>query len=351
MMKKALLMVVLLLSVFARTGLAASNELRVFMWSEYMDEKKMIADFKAATGITVNLDVYESNEDMLAKLQAGGVSQYDIIVPSDYIMSTLLAQKLIQPLDHSKIPNLKNVMPQFQNTTFDPGNKFTAPWQWGTVGLLYRKDKISDEAAKSWSVYFDPKKQQGTFWFIDSVRDTMAMALMYLGYDMNSTNPEEIKKAADLVTAAKNTKNCRGFKPGVGGKNDVAAGSAAMAIVYNGDAMRAISEEPGKLGFVIPKEGGEIWLDLMAIPAKAPNVEAAHKWINWILDPKVGAELSNFNRYATPNEASLPFINAEDRKEDGIYPGPETMKRLHFGKDLGPANRIMDEAWTRIKSH
>jgi spermidine/putrescine transport system substrate-binding protein len=350
-MKKMIFVVMLLLSVFARTGFAEDKVLRIFIWSEYMDERKMAAEFKAATGITAKIDIYESNEDMLAKLQAGGVNQYDIIVPSDYIISTLLAQKLIKPLDHSKIPNLKNIMPNLRNTSYDPGNKYTVPWQWGTVGLMYNKSKVKAEAVKSWSVLFDPAKQAGTFWLMDSVRDTMAMALMYLGYDMNTTNPQQILKAAEVVITAKNSHNCRGFKPGVGGKNDVAAGSAAMAIVYNGDAMRAVMADPKHLGFVIPKEGGEIWVDSMAIPAQAPHVDAAYKWINWILEPKIGAQLSNYNHYATPNQASLPYIIAKDKTLDEIYPSPETMKRLHFSKDLGAANRIMDQAWTKIKSH
>ncbi|MFZ4855197.1 MAG: polyamine ABC transporter substrate-binding protein [Desulfuromonadaceae bacterium] len=349
-MKKTLFVMLLLLSMFVRAGYAEDKELRIFTWSEYMDERKFSADFKKETGINVKIDVYENNEDMLAKLQAGGVSQYDIIIPSDYIMSTLMAQKLIQPLNHAKIPNLKNVMPQFANTPYDPGNKYTAPWQWGTVGLMYNKNKVSAEAVKSWSVIFDLNKQAGTFWLMDSVRDTMAMALMYLGYDMNSTNPQEIKKAAELLIATKNSKNCRGFKPGVGGKNDVDAGAAAMAIVYNGDAMRAVMADPKRLGFSIPKEGGEIWVDLMAIPAKAPHVDAAHKWINWILEAKRGAMLSNYNRYATPNQASLPYIMPKDKALDEIYPSAETMKRLHYSKDLGSANRIMDEAWTKVKS-
>lgn len=350
-MKKAIFIMMLLLTVFARAGFAEDKELRIFIWSEYMDERKFSADFKRDTGITVKIDVYENNEDMLAKLQAGGVSQYDIIVPSDYIMSTLLAQKLIQPLNHAKIPNLKNVSAQFRNTTYDPGLKYTAPWQWGTVGLMYNKKKVSEEAVKSWAAIFDPKKQAGTFWMIDSVRDSMNLALLYLGYDMNTTKPAEIKKAAEVLIAAKNSKNCRGFKPGVGGKNDVDAGAAAMAIVYNGDAMRAVIADPKRLGFVIPKEGGEIWVDLMAIPAHAPHVDAAHKWINWILDPKRGAMLSNYNRYATPNDAALPYIIAKDKSLDGIYPSAETKKRLHFTKDLGSANRLIDEAWTKIKSH
>ena len=349
-MRNALLVVMLLLTVFIRTGFAEDKELKIFIWSEYMDEKKFSADFKAATGIKVKIDIYENNEEMIAKLQAGGINQYDIIVPSDYVLPALISQKLIQPLDHSKIPNLKNVEEKFQHIPYDPGNKYAVPWQWGSVGLFYRKDKVSPEAVKSWSVLFDPKKQGGSFWFMDSVRDTMSIALLYLGYDANSANPQELKKAAELLAATKKTRYCQGFKTGVGGKNDVTAGRAALAVVYNGDAMRDINTDPKNLGFIIPREGSTLFVDLMAIPAKAPHPDAAHKWINFILDPKRGAMLSNYNRYATPNHASLPFIIPKDLKNDGIYPTPDSMKRLHSTKDLGKASRILDEAWTRVKS-
>ena len=350
-MKRIFLLTLLLSMVCVGSALAEDKELRIFTWSEYMDEPKMSADFEAATGIKVKIDVYENNEDMIAKLQAGGVSQYDIIVPSSYVLPTLNGLKLIQPLDHAKIPHLKNVMSQFRNLQMDMGNKFTVPWQWGTVGLMYNKTKISPEAASSWSIIFDPAKHPGSFWLMDDVRTSMNAALAYLGLPMNSTNPEEIKKAADLLTTIKNSKSCNGFKTGVGGKNDVVAGTADLAVVFNGDAIRDVEENPERFGFLVPKEGGEVWVDLMAIPAKAPHPDAAHKWINWILEPKVGAELSNYNRYATPNEASLPFILPEDLKNEEIYPGPETMKRLQYVADLGAALRLYDEAWTRIKSH
>lgn len=343
-----LLMVLALLAVPVAS---VAEELRIFTWSEYMDEEKMPADFEAKYGIKVRLDIYENNEEMVAKLQAGGVSQYDIIVPSDYIMPVLINQKLIQPLNHAKIPNLDNLKPLFRETSYDPGNKYSVAYQWGTVGLMYRRDKVSEEAVKSWSILFDPAQQPGSFWLIDSVREMMGIALLYEGYDFNSTTPKELKAAADLLVTTKKTDKCMGFKPGVGGKNDVVAGTAVAAIVYNGDAIQSVTENPDVLGFVIPKEGSEIWFDSMCIPAKAPNAEAAHKWINWILEAEVGAELSNYNQYATPNAASEAFITPEDLKNPGIYPTPDIMKTLHFTTDLGKENRIMDEAWTRAKAH
>ena len=348
-MKKSglLLALAMLLSAVA----AGAAELRIYTWSEYMDEEKMPADFKAETGIKVRLDIYENNEEMVAKLQAGGARQYDIIVPSDYIMPVLVSQNLVKPLDLSKIPNIKNLKPMFRNTAYDPGNKYSVPYQWGTVGLMYRKDKIGEDAVKSWSIFFDPAKQPGPFWLIDEVREMIGISLAYQGYDYNSAVPSELKAASDLLVATKHSKMCMGFKPGVGGKNDVVAGTAVAAIVYNGDAIQSVVEDPEHLGFAIPKEGSELWVDSMCIPSHAPNPEAAYKWINWILEPKVGAELSNYNRYATPNAAAEAYINPEDLKNPGIYPPPEVMKNLHFTKDLGKDTRILDEVWTRTKSH
>ena len=350
-MRKLILWVVALALLAVPVAAAAEEELRIYTWSEYMDEEKMPADFEAATGIKVRLDIYENNEEMVAKLQAGGVSQYDVIVPSDYIMPVLINQNLIQPLDHAKIPNLDNLKPIFRNTTYDPDNKYSVAYQWGTVGLMYRRDQVSDEAVTSWAVLFEPDQQPGPFWLIDSVREMMGIALLYKGYELNSTVPQELKAAADLLVTTKKSRNCMGFKPGVGGKNDVVAGTAVAAIVYNGDAIQSVSENPEVLAFTIPKEGSEIWYDSMCIPAQAPNPDAAHKWINWILEPKVGAELSNYNQYATPNAAAEPFITPEDLQNPGIYPTPEIMDKLYFTKDLGKDNRIMDEAWTRAKSH
>jgi spermidine/putrescine transport system substrate-binding protein len=350
-MRKVMMAMMVLSILLGATAMVAADELKIFIWSEYMDEENMPKDFEKATGIKVSLDLYESNEEMMAKLQAGGVSQYDIIVPSDYIMPSLINLKLIQPLDHSKIPNLKNLSKKFTEASFDPGNKYAVGWQWGTAGLMYDKTKIKPEDAASWSILFDPKKDPGQFALIDSVREMMGITLLYLGYDFNSTNPKELKAAADLLVETKKRKSCMGFKGGVGGKNDVVAGVASAAIVYNGDAIQAIAEAPEKLGFVVPNEGSEIWLDSMCIPAKAPHVDAAHKWINWILDPKVGASLSNYNHFATPNEAAMPFLNKEDVNNPGVWPTPEIMKTLVFTKDLGKDNRIMDEAWTRAKSH
>ncbi len=350
-MKKLMFMVLAFLILLSGSAWSGGGELKIFTWSEYMDEENMPKDFEKATGIKVQLDMYESNEEMMAKLQAGGLGQYDIIIPSDYIMPSLINLKLLTPLNISKIPNMKNLGHKFTQASFDPGNKYSVGWQWGTVGLMYNKTKLKDGDVASWAILFDPAKNPGSFYLIDSVREMLGIALVYLGYDFNSATPKELKEASDLLISTKKRKNCLGFKGGVGGKNDVISGVADAAIVYNGDAIQTVSKEPEKYGFIVPKEGSEIWIDSMCIPAKAPNLEAAHKWINWVLEPEVGASLSNYNQYATPNEAAIPHLTKEDLKNPGIWPTPEIIKTLHFVKDLGKDNNIIDQAWTRVKSH
>ncbi|BAS27928.1 polyamine ABC transporter substrate-binding protein [Limnochorda pilosa] len=340
-------LVCILLLTVPTVGRAASDELRLYIWSEYIDPA-IIESFERETGIKVLIDLYESNEDMLAKLQAGGVSQYDVVVPSDFIVPILIKLGLLQPLDHSKIPNLENLDPQFLNPPFDRANRYTAAYQWGTVGLMYRRDLITSFKG-TWSILFDSKQQVGPFVLIDSQREMMAIALKYLGYSANTTDPAQIKAAGELLLQAKKSRYALGFEGGVGGKNKVLAGVATAAVVYNGDAIRATEEDPN-VAFVVPDEGSVIWVDSLAVPARAPNPAAAHKFINFILDPRIGAQLSNFNRYATPNAASLPMINPEDRSNSAIYPSPEVMKKLEYILDLGKDLRLYDEVWTMVKS-
>ncbi len=239
-------------------------------------------------------------------------------------------------------------MDEFRDPPFDPEGKYSLPYQWGTNGLMYRKDKLPD-LEKSWAVVFDPARQPGPFVLMDSMRDMLGAALKYLGHSVNSTNPDELKAAGELVLKAKKSAKCLGFEGGVGGKNRVLAGTASLAMVYNGDCVRAMDEDPN-VAFMLPKEGSIIWTDAMTVPSRAPHPDYAYKFINFILDPEVGAKLSNFNRYATPNKASLPLIAPADRANPAIYPSPEEMKSLQYLKDVGADTRLYDEVWTAVKS-
>lgn len=324
---------------------SAAGELNVFIWSEYMDPE-IITDFEKQFDCKVTIDLYEDNESMMAKLQSGGDALYDICVPGNYIIPQLIQQNLLAPLRPENIPNLKNLSPSFQSPSYDPGNKFTAAYQWGTVGIYMRKPE-SGTIDETWGLMFDAAKQPGPFLMIDSIREMMGCALRYKGFSVNTLDVDELKTVKDLMTDAK--ARSLGFEGGVGGKNKVLAKTAAAAIVYNGDAIRAIADDPETVYFV-PREGGVLWCDNLAIPAKAPHRDLAEKFINFILDPEVGARLSNYNQYATPNEAAKAFINKDDLANPAIYPPDEMMAKMEFVNDIGEEAALYDEIWTTIKS-
>ena len=326
---------------------AAKNEMRLYIWSEYIDPQ-IIKDFEKKFDCKVIMDLYESNEEMIAKLQAGGSSQYDVVIPSDFVLPSMIKLGLLKPLDKKAIPNMANLNSKFVNPPYDKGNTYSAAWQWGTVGLMYNKTMLPD-FQPSWSMVFKAEGKKRPLVLIDSEREMIGIALKSMGYSMNTLDKTQLKAAADLLIKTKKGKNFLGFEGGVGGKNKVAGGAAAMALVYSGDAIRAMGENP-KLGFVNPKEGTVIWVDNMAVPVKAPHADMAMKFINYILDPKVGAQLSNFNQYATPNAKSLPFITNTDIANVAIYPDAATQSKLEYVLDLGKDNRYFSELWKIVKT-
>ena len=343
--KAGFLLFIISLSCFSSKLLAApKNKLNLYIWSEYIDPE-IIKQFEKKFDCKVNIDLYEDNESMLAKLAGGGSSLYDVIVPSDYIVPVLVKRGLVQKLSKEKIPNFANVEQKFANPNFDPGNEYSMPYQWGTVGIYLRK-KPGQVVDESWGLIFDPKKQPGPFVLIDSMRESINGALLYTGQKINEVDPVKLKAARDLMIDAKN--RSIGFDGGVGGKNKVLSKVANMAVVYSGDAVRGMNEDPETYYFV-PKEGGELWIDSMMIPAKAPNSAMAEAFINYILEANIGAQLSNFNQYATPNKAAKTLINPKDLANPAIYPTEEIMSKLEVLKDLGADTKLYDELWTQIK--
>jgi len=328
-----------------RAAIAETQKLNVFIWSEYIDPE-IVKDFEKKFDCKITLDVYEDNESMMAKLEGGGDSLYDIIVPSDYIVPALAKRNLIAPLRKENLPNLTNIEERFLKPPYDQENKFTVPYQWGTVGLYVRKKK-NQPVDETWGLLFDPKKSYGKFVMIDSMRENFSAAFRYNGWSVNTKEADKIAKVRNLLLDAK--KRALGFESGVGGKNKVLSKGASVAIAYSGDAVRGMGEDPDTYYFV-PREGGEIWMDNLAIPAHAPHRDLAEKFINYILEPEVGAKLSNFNQYPTPNKASRAFINPEDLKNPAIYPTDEMMSKLEMLQDLGSDTKLFDEVWTQIKS-
>ena len=333
-------------ALVAFSAQAANYKLNLFIWSEYIDPE-IITDFEKRFDAKVTIDLYEDESAMIAKLQGGGAAQYDVIVPPDHVVPALIKLKLIAPIRHENIGNIRHIDERFASPWYDPSNRFTVPYQWGTLGIYARKpaDKPYHE---SWALLFDPKDQPaGGFVLMDSIRDTIGAALKYRGHSLNTTDLHELLSARDTLSSAK--KRSLGFEGGVGGKNKVLAKTAAAAMAYSGDAMRGIKED-AETYYFIPKEGSQIWVDNLAICAKAPNRIVAEKFLNFILDPQVGARLADYNQYATPNKAALEYVHADNLANPMIYPPADVMKRLEFLRDLGKENRLYDEIWTQVKA-
>lgn len=337
------------LGLLASACIATAADVKVLMWSDYIDPD-ICKQFKEATGQDVKVDVYEDTESMMAKLQAaGGDSQYDVVVGADHSISVLTKLNLIQKLDKSKIPNAKNVSDMFASPPFDPGLQYSQPYQWGTMGIIYNKKKMPN-FKPSWDAFFGAK-HPGTFMMLDSMRDTISAGLMADSKSINARDLKDIQNAGKKIIAAKKSKQCLGFDGSPANAKKVASGQCDFALVYNGDALNAIKEAKTEdVDYAVPESGSQIWVDVMVIPAHAPNVNGAHQFINYIMDAKIGAQLSNYINYASPNKAALPMVDEASRKDVRIYPTEAMTKKFEFLEDVGKATQNYDKVWTSIKS-
>jgi spermidine/putrescine transport system substrate-binding protein len=329
----------------ALATVAAAGQLNVFTWSEYLPTD-VVADFEKRFDCKVVVDFYDSPEAMLTKIQSGGSSLYDVVIPSDETMATLIGQNLLTALDHKKVPNVKNIEDRFLNRAFDPGNRFSVPYQWGTLGILARTIP-GQPLEQSWSLFLDPKKQPGPILLLDSPSDMIRSALKFKGYDFNSTNPKHLKEVRDLLADAK--KRSLGFANTVAARKAVLDKTARAAIVYSGDGIQVTKEDPA-ISYFIPREGSLIFIDSLVILRQAPHPELAHNFINYILEPEVGARISNTYLFATPNREAKKFVRSELLTNTVIYPSEETMRRLEFAKHLGREARLYDQVWTSVKA-
>ncbi|MCW5559052.1 MAG: spermidine/putrescine ABC transporter substrate-binding protein [Verrucomicrobiae bacterium] len=336
---------ILLLLILGAVRAGAAERLNVFIWSEYLDPA-VVADFEKSQDAAVTVDLYEEADGMLAKLQGGGSAQYDVVCVPDNLVPAAIQLQLLAPLRRDRIPNLRNLDPKFTRLSFDPPGAYTVPYQWGTLVLYYRVQP-GKPPPDSWAAVFDPAASPGAFVLLDSARDTVGAALKYRGFSFNATEPACLKEARDLVLAAK--ERALGFENSVAGRNRVLAKTAALAMVYSGEAARGMAEDPGT-ACVIPREGSEIWLDTLAVTARAPHRDLAERFLNWVLDARQGARIAAFTRSGTPNAAAREFLPATLLTNTAVYPPPEVMSRLEFLEDLGPKTRLYDQVWTQIKA-
>jgi spermidine/putrescine transport system permease protein len=303
----------------------------------------VLKGFQKETGIKVNYDTYSNNEEMAAKLRAGG-SQYDLAVPSTYMVHSLAGQGLLQPLDQSQLTNLKNIDAKFMNLDHDPGNKYSVPYMWGTLGIAYNTKYVT-RAPEKWADVLDPA-YHGRVVAVDDSRDILGVGLQAVGYSRNETDPAKLKEAqAWLTKLVPNIKAWNSDSP----KTLLIDGSAWLGLVWNGDAALAMKENPD-IKYVIPKDGGMLWLDSLVIPKTAPNAKLAHQFINYLLKPEVAAKFGTAFPYGLPNTAGFKLLPKEIQENTASYPAPGSLTKAEYAADIGTKAAAFDQAFTELKA-
>jgi spermidine/putrescine transport system substrate-binding protein len=308
-----------------------------------------MTQFEDECGVKVVETNFDSNETLLATLQAGG-ADYDIIVPSDYMVTTLIDEGMVMELDYSIITNIANMDSINVNQYFDPEQKYTVPWFWGTSGFAVDTNEVT-EYSNSWEMVFDPNSPYcGQISMLDDQRETIGAALMYLGYSINDIDPAHLEEAKNLLI-----EQATCVKAYDSQTNDdlLISGETVMAHIWTGDALLASDPETGgKDGvvYVIPDEGCTIWQDNMMVPINAPNPYTAMVFMNYTQFPEVAAQNAEWVGYATPNQASKDFIDPEMLENESVYPTAEVSARLQWIEDVGNAYELYDRIWTEFKA-
>jgi spermidine/putrescine transport system substrate-binding protein len=334
-----------------KTKLAA--ELHVYNWTDYIDPALLTA-FEKEYGVKVIVDNYDQNEDMIAKVRAGG-SGYDIVVPSDYAVDIMWRAGLLQELDKSLLTNIGHNEPTLLNKYFDEGNKYSVPYMYGITGIAYNK-KTFPTAPDSWSTLFDvanAEKYKGQFSMLDDEREVPGAALRYLGFSLNETDPAAMQKVQEMLIAQK-TFLAAYNSSDVNRK--LSSGEYVMAQAWSGQAMQArngLGEEFAgnpDIGFVIPKEGGMIWMDNMTILKDSPNAYTAHVFMNYMMRPEVAAQNTSYIGYLPPNKDAIPLMDqtVRDLYAEGFAPDAEVMKRLEWAI-RSEKTMIFSDVWTAVK--
>lgn len=340
------LLTITTLSLGLITGCGKEKEekdvLSVYNVGDYIDES-LISKFEEETGIEVRYETYDTNEMMYQKVKSGS-SSYDLVFPSDYMVEKMKAEGLLKKIDFKNIPNFKYIDKDFLNPIYDKTNEYSVPYMWGTFGILYNKKMVKDPV-DSWDILWNPK-YKGNIMMFDSVRDTMGIAFKKLGYSMNSTNPKEIDEAKELLMRQKDLVLAYVNDEG---KDRLLGEETAMGIIYSGDAVTLIEENPN-LAYAIPKEGTNKWVDAMCIPSTAKHKKEAEMFINFLLDPKNAAVNADYIGYSIPNTGALELLDEEVTSDPVAYPSEEVLDKSETFIDLGNDIKLYDRAWIELKS-
>ena len=328
-------MIILLSSCSKREG----NVVNMYNWGEYID-KEVLDEFTRETGIKVNYETFVTNEDMYLKIKQGG-SNYDIVVPSDYMIEKMIKEDMLEPINKSKLSNYKNIDVKFLNKSYDPESKYSIPLYWGTLGILYNKNLVDGEIT-SWVDLWD-EKHKDKIVMLDSSRDSFAAALLKNGFSMNSRNKEELEIAKkDLI---KQKKSILAYLVDET-KDNMLAENAAIAVMYSGDATELLDADE-KFEYVKPKEGTNLWFDSMVILKNSKNKENAHKLIDFLIRKDILSKNMNYTYYAVPNQE---VINENELVKSVTKIDDEYFKKMEVFKDPSDFLKEYDNIWTDVKA-
>ncbi|HVR70532.1 MAG TPA: extracellular solute-binding protein [Vicinamibacteria bacterium] len=320
---------------------SAERELNLYIWSGYI-APETIRRFEERHGARVNLDLYDSNEALLAKVQAGNAG-YDVLCPSNYVVEILLQQRLLRALDHSALPHLVNMDPRFLDRPFDPGNRYSVPYVWGTAGIGYRRSKAG--RVDSWAAMWDPRFK-GRILMLDDARESLGAALKWKGYSLNTVERAPLLLAQRLLIEQKplvRTYNTSNYE------DILLSGDVWLAQGWSGQFAKAMDQD-ADIDYVIPREGTSLFLDNLVIPADAPHPELAHAFLDYVMEPAVAAEICATMRYSTPNHAAVALLPEHVRRNPATFPPADALARAELILDIGEATVVYDRLWTEVKA-
>jgi len=342
---KKFLSVLLLLVLLLPASALADEVVNVFNWEDYIDES-VLELFTEETGIKVNYMNFTTVEDMIVQVEANP-GQFDLCFPSDYIIERMIKKDMLAEIDFNNVPNASQTIPYLQNPAYDPDNKYSVPYLWGTVGILYNTTMV-DEPVTSWNIMWDSKYASNVF-MLDSIRDSMGITLKYLGYSMNTQDIPAIMAAKQKLIEQKQTGVVKAYQVDET-KDKMVAGEAALALVWSGDAQYAIDLNPD-LAYAVPEEGSNVWVDGMVIPKDAKNKENAEKLIDFLCRPEIAKMNCEYVRYACPNAGAIELMGEEYTGNPVQNAPEEVLAKCEFFNDIEPAFLSVYEAmWMEVKN-
>jgi spermidine/putrescine-binding protein len=315
--------------------------LNVYIWSSYI-APETVKKFEERYGVRVNVDLYDSVEALLAKVQAGNVG-YDVLCPTNYAVEILRKQNLLLPLDRSALPHLRNVDERFLDPDYDPGNRYSVPYFWGSAGFAYRESLVGPQ--DSWGALWD-ERYAGRILLLDDARETLGAALKWQGYSLNTTDEATLRRAQELLIRQKRL--VRAYDS-ANFQDVLLAGDVWLAQGWNGQFARAMEADPD-IRYVVPKEGGSLFIDNLVIPASAPNPELAHAFLDFTMEAEIAAEICETMQYSSPNRAARDLLPARIRENPAIFPPEDVLDRLELIVDIEEATVLYDRLWTEVKT-